>query len=88
MSEALAAGDGVLQLRDGRDLAYREWGDLGGSPVIFVHGTPGSRVWCPDPHQDATRAAGVRLISVDRPGFGGSDVQLGHTVGGWAADVA
>jgi pimeloyl-ACP methyl ester carboxylesterase len=80
--------DGVLRLRDGRALAYREWGDLGGSPVVFVHGTPCSGVWCPDPHQDATRAVAVRLISVDRPGIGGSDVQLGLTVGGWVADVA
>jgi pimeloyl-ACP methyl ester carboxylesterase len=86
MSEAPARR--VLQLRDGRAVAYREWGDLGGSPVIFVHGSPGSGVWSPDPNQDTTRAGAVRLITVDRPGFGGSDVQLGLTVGGWAADVA
>ncbi len=80
--------DGVLRLRDGRALAYREWGDPVGAPVVFAHGTPGSRVWCPDPHQDATQASGVRLITVDRPGIGGSDVRLGLTVGGWASDVA
>jgi pimeloyl-ACP methyl ester carboxylesterase len=80
--------DGVLRLRDGRALAYREWGDPLGAPVVFAHGTPASRVWCPDPHQDATQASAVRLITVDRPGIGGSDVQLGLTVGGWASDVA
>jgi hypothetical protein len=78
----------VLQLRDGRALAYREWGDLGGSPVVFIHGVPGSSLWSPDPHQATTRACGVRLISVDRPGVGGSDVRPGLTVGGWADDVA
>jgi pimeloyl-ACP methyl ester carboxylesterase len=78
----------VLQLRDGRALAYREWGDLSGSPVVFIHGVPGSSLWSPDPHQATTRACGVRLISVDRPGVGGSDLRPGLTVGGWADDVA
>src|SRR4051794_19654048 len=78
----------VLRLLDGRALAYREWGDLGGSPVVFVHGSPSSSVWSPDPHQDVTRALAVRLISVDRPGFGGSDVKPGLTLGDWPADVA
>jgi pimeloyl-ACP methyl ester carboxylesterase len=77
----------VLLLRDGRALAYREWGDPDGAPVVFVHGSPGSSIWSPDPHQDATRASRVRLITVDRPGFGGSDVLLGLTLGRWVADV-
>lgn len=87
MSDGLAR-DGVLRLRDGRALAYREWGEPLGSPVVFVHGTPGSRIWSPDPRQEVTRAAAVRLITVDRPGYGGSDPQLGLTLGGWTADVA
>lgn len=78
----------VLRLRDGRALGYREWGDPDGSPVVFVHGSPGSSVWSPDPRQDATRACRVRLITVDRPGFGASDVLLGLTLGRWVADVA
>jgi pimeloyl-ACP methyl ester carboxylesterase len=77
--------DSVLTLTDGRALAYAEWGDPSGSPVLFVHGTPHSRIWCPD--EEATTGAGVRLIIPDRPGFGGSDPQLGHTLVGWAADV-
>jgi pimeloyl-ACP methyl ester carboxylesterase len=78
----------VLRLRDGRAVGFRQWGDPDGSPVIFVHGSPGSSVWSPDPHQAATRALGVRLITVDRPGFGRSDVRTGLTVGGWTSDVA
>ena len=77
----------VLRLRDGRAIAYREWGDPDGTPVVFVHGSPGSSIWSPDPHQDATRACRVRLIAVDRPGFGGSDVLPGLTLGRRAADV-
>jgi pimeloyl-ACP methyl ester carboxylesterase len=78
----------AFQLRDGRALGYREWGDPDGSPVIFVHGSPGSSLWCPDSRGEVTRACAVRLISLDRPGFGGSDVQVGLTVDGWTADVA
>jgi pimeloyl-ACP methyl ester carboxylesterase len=45
-------------------VAWREWGDADGDRVLFLHGTPGSRVFCPDPD---TR---VRLTTLDRPGYG------------------
>jgi pimeloyl-ACP methyl ester carboxylesterase len=78
--------DDIIRLHDGRALAYAEWGDPREPPAFFFHGTPHSRLWCPD--EEATRAAGVRLISVDRPGFGGSDLQLGRRLTDWPADVA
>jgi pimeloyl-ACP methyl ester carboxylesterase len=70
---------------DGRTLAYCEWGHPTGSPVLLVHGGPGSRLLCPD--EDATAAAGVRLLTVDRPGYGGSDARPDPTLLGWADDV-
>jgi pimeloyl-ACP methyl ester carboxylesterase len=63
--------DGGVTLRDGRSLAFAEWGDLSGRPVVLFHGAPGSRLLCPD--EDATVSAGVRLITIDRPGYGRSD---------------
>jgi pimeloyl-ACP methyl ester carboxylesterase len=39
--------------------------------VLFCHIAPGSGEFDPDPAVTATR--GVRLITVDRPGYGGSD---------------
>jgi pimeloyl-ACP methyl ester carboxylesterase len=78
--------DDLIRLEDGRALAYAEWGDQSGPPVFLFHGTPHSRLWCPD--EPETRAAGVRLISVDRPGFGRSDLQLGRRLEDWPADVA
>jgi pimeloyl-ACP methyl ester carboxylesterase len=39
--------------------------------VLFSHIAPGSGEFDPDP--EATAAHGVRLITVDRPGYGGSD---------------
>ena len=69
-------------------LAYSEWGDPAGRAVLFFHGTPGSRLLSPDALMPGTSAsAGVRLITVDRPGFGRSDPQPGRTLLGWADDV-
>jgi pimeloyl-ACP methyl ester carboxylesterase len=77
--------DATITLADGRALAYCEWGNPTGSPVLLAHGGPGSRLLCPD--EDATVAAGVRLLTVDRPGYGGSDARPDPSLLGWADDV-
>ena len=76
--------DRTIELRDGRTLAYSEWGDLRGRPVIHHGGRPGSRLLCPD--EQATDAAGVRLITIDRPGYGLSDPRLHRTYRDWVQD--
>jgi pimeloyl-ACP methyl ester carboxylesterase len=63
--------DESIKLTDGRRLAYAEWGPPDGRPLIFFHGRPGSRLFCPDTL--ATNDANVRFISFDRPGYGRSD---------------
>jgi pimeloyl-ACP methyl ester carboxylesterase len=76
-----------VRLADGRTLACLQLGDPAGPPVLYFHGYPGSRF-------EARVAAaavgrlGLRLLAVDRPGFGQSTFQPGRTVGAWAADVA
>lgn len=77
----------VVRLPDGRRLGFVERGDASGSPVFDFHGNPGSRLsfWG---EEDSLRAAGVRLIGVDRPGIGLSDPEPGRDVAGWARDVA
>ncbi len=75
-----------IRLRDGRQLAYAEYGDPAGKPVFFFQGTPSSRLMHPD--EDITCAAGARLIVADRPGFGQSDFQAGRTLLDWPDDVA
>jgi pimeloyl-ACP methyl ester carboxylesterase len=77
--------DDAIRLRDGRRLAYAEWGDPGGTTVFYFHGTPVSRLDCPD--ESVTASSGVRLLSVDRPGIGGSDVLPRRTFGDWPGDV-
>lgn len=75
-----------VTLRDGRELAYAEYGDLQGVPVFFFHGLPSCRLMHPD--AETSRALGVRLITADRPGFGRSDPKPGRTLLDWADDVA
>src|SRR5688500_1262034 len=67
--------DAVIRLRDGRAMAYAEWGVPEGLPVLAFHGMPGSRLWCPDHFAPGmtTTERGVRLITFDRPGYGRSD---------------
>src|SRR5436190_495123 len=36
--------DRTLRLADGRALGFRIYGDAGGTPLLFLHGTPGSRL--------------------------------------------
>ncbi|HEU0337029.1 MAG TPA: alpha/beta hydrolase [Gaiellaceae bacterium] len=72
--------------RDGRTLAFAEWGDPEGFPVFSLHGTPTSRLWR-HPDEGRYADAGVRVITYDRPGYGGSDRHRGRRVVDCAADV-
>lgn len=76
-----------LRLHDGRTLACLELGDPSGPPALYFHGYPGSRLEA-RVAAGAARQLGLRLLAVDRPGFGHSTFQRGRTIGGWAADVA
>jgi pimeloyl-ACP methyl ester carboxylesterase len=60
----------LIELTDGRTLAVGETGAADGPVVVFLPSAPGSRLIDPDPA--ATAAAGVRLLTIDRPGYGGS----------------
>lgn len=70
---------------DGRRLAYTTYGDPDGRPVLFCHGTPGSRLLGRLLDAAAVKR-GVRLIAPDRPGVGQSDP---HPTGidDWPADA-
>jgi pimeloyl-ACP methyl ester carboxylesterase len=80
-----AVPDGRVRLGDGRILAYGQWGDPDGHPVMLFHGAPGSRLFVPN--LLVTAACGVRLVTVDRPGYGGSDPLPGRRILDWPDDV-
>jgi pimeloyl-ACP methyl ester carboxylesterase len=76
----------VFHLSDGRALGYAEWGPRDGFPVLGFMGTSLSLL--AHVGGDAPRAAGVRLILVDRPGYGLSDFQPARSLLDWPRDVA
>lgn len=76
----------TLTLRDGRRLGYAEYGAPGGEPGLYFHGHPGSRLE-PEFAEGAAAEAGVRIIALDRPGYGLSDFQPQRTILDWPSDV-
>jgi pimeloyl-ACP methyl ester carboxylesterase len=79
--------EGTLRLSDGRTMAYAEWGDPDGWPVLGCHGSPSSRLERHVEDPADYRRWGVRLVVPDRPGFGRSDPQPGRRVPDWPEDV-
>lgn len=75
----------TLLLNDGRTLAFAEFGPANGRPVIFFHGTPGSRLQVPKPEE--LDKQGIRLIAFDRPGYGASSPTDPRSISATADDV-
>src|SRR3954469_14679970 len=76
----------TMRLADGRQLAWYEYGDAAGLPCVYTTGTPASGL-AGSTYDKAAAEAGVRWISVDKPGYGHSDLQRGRTLLDWPADV-
>jgi pimeloyl-ACP methyl ester carboxylesterase len=76
-----------FELGEGRRVRVQQVGPLGGEPVLLCHGLPGSRV-LPEQAERAAVLAGVRLIALDRPGFGRSDFLSGRTLRQWPHEAA
>ncbi|MBI3851438.1 MAG: alpha/beta hydrolase [Verrucomicrobia bacterium] len=75
-----------ITLTDGRQLGFAEYGDAQGRPVYYFHGWPGSRL---EAHAMGPIASelGVRIIAVDRPGYGLSEFQPHRRIFDWPEDV-
>lgn len=79
---------GVVSTGDGRSLAYEQVGDPAGAAVLRLHGTPGCRLSGRHPRPERVAAAGLRVISYDRPGYGRSDRRRGRRVVDCVQDIA
>ena len=88
-TDSLLPGDtDSIQLRGNRILSYVEFGPADGIPVLYFHGFPGS-------HQEIHLFKGaelaekynLRLIAVDRPGYGNSGSFPGRTLTDWPDDI-
>ena len=69
MADTEQSLDLSINLPDGRPLSVWTGGDPGGVPVVYLHGTPSSRLGAVSGH-DASVRQGVRLIAANRPGYG------------------
>lgn len=80
--------DQRIRLHDGRLLGYAEYGDIHGRPLLYFHGLPGSRLDISGPTPSVIAGKlGIRVVALDRPGFGLSDFQPERTLGDWPNDV-
>jgi pimeloyl-ACP methyl ester carboxylesterase len=78
--------DGRLTLRDGRTLAWHEWGVPDGIVVLRLQGTPGSR-FSRHAKPEVWERLGVRVIVADRPGYGASTRMPGRGLASVADDL-
>lgn len=77
-----------VQLADGRTLhAYDTGADADRLAVFWHHGTPNIGA-PPEPLFPAADRLGIRWVSYDRPGYGGSTARPGRDVASAAADAA
>jgi len=80
-------GQDSIEISTGRRIGLLELGDPDGYPVFYMHGFPASRVEA-RLVEASLPGSGVRLLALDRPGFGRSDPQPGRTLRDWPHDVA
>jgi pimeloyl-ACP methyl ester carboxylesterase len=81
------SSENFVQLSDGAIVAFEEYGDPNGVPVIFCHGWPSSRTMARLTDEPA-RDLGVRIISPDRPGISGSSLHRDRRLSHWPRLVA
>ncbi|MGH8582848.1 MAG: alpha/beta fold hydrolase [Gammaproteobacteria bacterium] len=86
VSQCAGAHARYIELADGSRLGYAELGSPGGVPVVYIHGFPASRLEA-RLSEAAAQHRGIRLIAVDRPGYGLSDFHPGHRLDTWPQRV-
>ena len=78
----------MLLLADGRELAYQEYGDPNGIPLFYLHSVLGSRLEVNSfIDEGIVKKLGLRIISMDRPGFGLSDPKPDRKFLDWTSDL-
>jgi pimeloyl-ACP methyl ester carboxylesterase len=60
----------LFRLPDGRQLSFQEFGEASGQPILYFHGTPGSRVDAATFVSDPALSGLVHVVAADRPGYG------------------
>jgi len=76
----------LLKLNDARQLAWSEYGDPEGHPVILCHSIMTARI-NPFTEPQILEKHRIRLIIPDRPSYGRSDPDPTRTLNSWPADL-
>ncbi|PSB09661.1 hypothetical protein C7B62_12315 [Pleurocapsa sp. CCALA 161] len=79
--------DNLIDLPDGRKLAYAEYGKPDGHTVMHFHGSMSSRLEPSFFGDDLLNQYGLHFIALDRPGMGQSDFQPNRGLTDWTKDV-
>lgn len=66
-------------------MGFADFGAPNGTPVLWCHGGPGSRLEAVSLGEQAA-AAGLRIVGIDRPGYGKSTPLPERTIGAWPSD--
>jgi len=78
--------DQTIRLASGRTVGFADYGSADATAVLWCHGGPGSRLE-PAYLRRAAGQAGLRIIGVDRPGYGLSAPHPGRTIAGWVPEA-
>ena len=70
---------------DGRTVGFATYGPEDGTPVLWCHGGPGSRLE-PAGFVPFLDQLGLRVIGIDRPGYGVSSLRPGRSIADWLPD--
>ena len=74
--------DHLIRLPKGVQLSYREVGTAAGRPVLYLHGTPSSRMEADGQLSEVAARLGLRVLAPDRPGYGRTSF-IGYDVRGY-----
>ena len=77
----------TVALADGREIGVAEYGDPQGAPCVYLHGAGSSRLEAAA-SDEAARRRHVRLVALDRSGYGRSSAGRGDSLASLAHDVA
>lgn len=76
----------IFTLPDGRKLGFAEYGSPTGKPLLYFHGYPSSRIEA-EPLDAYARENNIRVLALERPGFGTSTAVPNRQMMDWPKDV-
>ena len=77
---------GAITTIDGRSVGFADYGPPDQTALLWRHGGPGNRLE-PSFLAEAAARAGLRLIGIDRPGYGRSTPRPGRTIADGVPDA-